>query len=389
MRYGQQHLVLLSHYPLNEGRSMAAYRQLLAAGAEALGYRVILRTAPVRFGQLAWCRGGNAAKWLGYLDQFVLFPLLLWWDQQRWPAGTILVVSDQALGPWVPWIRRFRHLVICHDLLALEASRGVFPQQPVGLSGRLYQQWIRWGFRQGRRFAAVSEASRLALARELKPGHAPIELLPNPLAASFSPLSKDCCQLHLQQLKPRLSEQPYLLHVGGYWYKNREGVCAIFAALKQRHPQLQLVLVGHLERPAQDWIKAHPGLAEAIHQVQNLDQASLQALYCGAEVLLFPSWMEGFGWPVLEALACGCAVITTGLPPMSEVGGDAAVYIPACPQEQQAQTAWVQEAAALVDSVLRRSEPEKQRWRERGLAQAERFSQERWQIRLEQILQAV
>ena len=61
----------------------------------------------------------------------------------------------------------------------------------------------------------------------------------------------------------------------------------------------------------------------------------LVSAYQGACFLIFPSLMEGFGWPVVEAMASGCPVITTGEPPMNEVGGDAAIYISRCPSPSE------------------------------------------------------
>ena len=59
----------------------------------------------------------------------------------------------------------------------------------------------------------------------------------------------------------------------------------------------------------------------------------LEALYGNALALLFPSFEEGFGWPILEAQACGCPVIASRRPPMTEVAGEAAILIdPAEPQ---------------------------------------------------------
>jgi glycosyltransferase involved in cell wall biosynthesis len=53
----------------------------------------------------------------------------------------------------------------------------------------------------------------------------------------------------------------------------------------------------------------------------------LQALYSCANLMLFPSLQEGFGWPIIEAQACGCPVVTSNRMPMTEIGGDAATYI--------------------------------------------------------------
>jgi glycosyltransferase involved in cell wall biosynthesis len=64
-----------------------------------------------------------------------------------------------------------------------------------------------------------------------------------------------------------------------------------------------------------------------IHFFQNVSNRVLQAAYSYAHALLFPSLAEGFGWPLAEAQACGCAVLTTDEPPMSEVAGSTAFYL--------------------------------------------------------------
>jgi glycosyltransferase involved in cell wall biosynthesis len=379
-------VVVLTHYPAGEGRSMAAYRQLLAEGLAEQGWAVRCRTAPVLLGGLAPGRSG-AGKWLGYFDQLLIFPLLLALEQRRWPAGTRVLVSDQALGPWVPWIRHWPHLIICHDLLALRASRGEFPQLAVGLSGRLYQRLIRWGFRQGHNFAAVSAASAAELAQELAPRRPPIQVLPNPLAPGLCPLAPEQTGPLLAELAAPLAKAPFLLHVGGYWYKNREGVLAVFSALLRRRPELRLVLVGHLEAPARAALAADPAAAAATVQLSGVKAHALQALYSAAAALLFPSWWEGFGWPVLEALACGCPVITTDRAPMREVGGGAATYLPPCPNEPAERDAWILQAAAVVEGVLKRDPVEQQLWRAQGLAQAERFNRDNWLNQLTEALE--
>jgi glycosyltransferase involved in cell wall biosynthesis len=65
-----------------------------------------------------------------------------------------------------------------------------------------------------------------------------------------------------------------------------------------------------------------------VHFVQDVDDHALAVLYRAADALLFPSLAEGFGWPVLEAQACGCPVVASNRASLAEIGGDAAVYIP-------------------------------------------------------------
>jgi glycosyltransferase involved in cell wall biosynthesis len=61
--------------------------------------------------------------------------------------------------------------------------------------------------------------------------------------------------------------------------------------------------------------------------VQGLSIDVLEALYSYADIFLFPSLEEGFGWPIIEAQACGCRVVTTNLAPMNEIGGPSAIYL--------------------------------------------------------------
>ena len=100
--------------------------------------------------------------------------------------------------------------------------------------------------------------------------------------------------------------------------KNREGILRAWALLRVSHPDLCLVLAGA------------PGPAalppqEALHMTGYVDEADLPALYTLAEALVFPSFDEGFGLPVLEAMAAGCPVVCSG-GAAQEFAGDAVRY---------------------------------------------------------------
>jgi len=82
-----------------------------------------------------------------------------------------------------------------------------------------------------------------------------------------------------------------------------------------------------------------------------IDDATLEALYSSARVLLFPSLEEGFGWPLIEAQACGCPVITTDAAPMNEVAGPAALYLPRPTPDGDPQR-WAEDGAATLAVLL-------------------------------------
>jgi glycosyltransferase involved in cell wall biosynthesis len=122
---------------------------------------------------------------------------------------------------------------------------------------------------------------------------------------------------------------PFFIHVGGaQWYKNKLGVLHIFDKLRRlvAHKHPLLLMVG---KPLSGSLLEHVssnGLGGTVVTLSGVSNEDLRAAYSLAEGLIFPSLQEGFGWPVLEAQACGCPVFTTGRPPMTEVGGSGAVY---------------------------------------------------------------
>ena len=106
--------------------------------------------------------------------------------------------------------------------------------------------------------------------------------------------------------------------------------------------------------------------------LQKLDTPVLEALYSLAHALLFPSHAEGFGWPIAEALACGCPVVTTGEAPMTEVGGRFAHYLPRLAGPDEA-PAWAAQGAQLLVGLLNRSAAEQAAAAQAGMEWAQRY----------------
>ncbi|PTL81893.1 glycosyltransferase family 1 protein [Vitiosangium sp. GDMCC 1.1324] len=129
-------------------------------------------------------------------------------------------------------------------------------------------------------------------------------------------------------LRP-LGGRPYVLHVGsGIPRKRVDVLFEVFAALRRQHPDLRLVQQGAALSEAQRAHVERLGIGDALLQPPKLDRATLAGLYRKARAVLVTSEAEGFGLPVIEALACGTRVVASDLPVLREVGGDTVTYAP-------------------------------------------------------------
>jgi glycosyltransferase involved in cell wall biosynthesis len=140
--------------------------------------------------------------------------------------------------------------------------------------------------------------------------------------------------------------QPYLMHVGSCIPRKRiDTLLETFAAA--RTGDLKLLQIGGEWTPAQRALIDRLKIADAIVQLRNLSRETIADLYRGAAVVLQPSDAEGFGLPVVEALACGTPVVASDIPVLREVGGDAALYCPVGDVPR-----WSQTVTDLLDGRL-------------------------------------
>jgi glycosyltransferase involved in cell wall biosynthesis len=314
------------------------------------------------------------SKWAGYVDQYMLFPITLRRVVARAPKDTLFVFCDQALGPWVPLVRDRPHVVHVHDLLALRSALGSIPENPTSATGRLYQRYIRRGFRKGRHFISVSKKTCADLIRYGGVKAVTSEVVYNGMNYPYAPLPVEEGRTILQAFGITLPENGMLLHVGGgQWYKNFMGIVALYAAYVSRTTEpLPLWCVGRTPGSAAKAAIADLPPKGRVIFLGSVESAALQALYSGAKAFLFPSLAEGFGWPLVEAQACGCPVITTDEAPMNEVAGAAAVYLPRLANQRELES-WAAHGATVLEGLLCEAPAAKAERREAGRTWAKRF----------------
>jgi glycosyltransferase involved in cell wall biosynthesis len=166
---------------------------------------------------------------------------------------------------------------------------------------------------------------------------------------------------------------PYVLAVGTV--QPRKNYARLIAAMHEL-PDHHLVIVGGkgwLEGPIYEAARA-PGAARRVHFTGFADDADLPALYSGAAAFAFPSLYEGFGLPILEAMACGTPVVAANASSLPEVAGDAAVLVDPL------------DTGALADALRRVTSDADfaEALRARGFEQARRFT---WEAAARQLVE--
>lgn len=354
-------ILLVGNYAPDKQESMLRFAALLERELMLRGHEVTLSQPASLVGQIKWINSG-IRKWLGYVDKFVFYPFKLSSIKTNFD---VVHICDHSNAMYAKYLVDVAHVVTCHDVLAIRSALGEIPENPVSAIGRRFQALILAGLKIAQRIVCVSENTRIELLRVTgrNPNSATVTYLS--LNYPYSPTERNTALARLDELGFD-ARTPYLMHVGGtVWYKNKLGVLQIFNRLqKQTTPSpLKLLMIGKALSPPLLKYIAENNLENLIEKRTNLSNEDLRAAYTLSEGLIFPSLQEGFGWPVLEAQACGCPVFTTSRAPMTEVGGDAAVYFDPSDTVRSAE---------IVAQALKNHEV----IRTRGIANSRRFNVE-------------
>ncbi len=309
-------------------------------------------------------RWPSTGRWRMARNADRLLNRLLWYPRSLRRNVTefdVFHVVDHSYGALVHALPANRTGVYFHDLDAFRCL--VEPKRdPRPLWFRRMARYILDGVQKAavvfhNTLAVREEILRFGLIDPARLVHAPHGICPEfaPQAADEDPNS--VCF-------PTLQDVPYLLHVGSCIPRKRIDVLLdMFAEVRRRYPELTLVQAGGSWTETQREQIRRVGLEPCVRQMAGLSRCELAELYRGARLVLLPSEAEGFGLPVIEALACGAIVVASDIPTLRETGGSAAVYVPVGDV-----AAWVN----VVTDLL--AYPEHAPSRAERLAHAARFS---------------
>ena len=252
------------------------------------------------------------------LKQHIAIPLQLWKEN-----ANIYHYPHFDL----PLLQRCNSVITIHDLKYIIAP-SFFPE--FSISKKLYMSLsIRSSVKRARKVIVVSESTKEDLMRLFGVPAPKISVVPLAVGKRFA------VSLNKEEIKIKLKKKgihgKYFLFVGERRpHKNIVRLIEAFKIFKDRNSEkYQLVIVGkrysNYTVPEQK-IK-ELDLESNVIMVGYVPDEELPLYYQGAEMLVFPSMYEGFGIPILEAMACGIPVITSNISSMPEVAGNAAVLV--------------------------------------------------------------
>ncbi len=255
-----------------------------------------------------------------------------------------------------------KRVATIHDVFPLS-----IPGYSAALESLIYRVWLPWIVTRLDAVITDSRCSQRDICKHLKMPEEKVIPIPHAAGSHFHPVEES-------EISPVLRRynlvQPYILYVGSVEpRKNLLRLLEAYALLRGSSPHYRLVIVG-----ARNYWKSSPvaqavedkGLQDSVTFTGYVADEDLPALYSGADLFCFPSLYEGFGLPVLEAMACGTPVITSNTSSLPEVAGEAALLVdPYNLQDITAAMRQVLEEPGLAEDL-----------RQRGLQRAAGFTWE-------------
>jgi glycosyltransferase involved in cell wall biosynthesis len=337
---GLPRLAILCDYPEEGWPSMDLVAEMLVREPAPLCTQRVCPAFRRRLGRLPWLGDRHLARNADrLLNRFVDYPRHARQCSRDFAA---FHVCDHSYAQLVHALPPERTGVFCHDLDTFRCLlEPVMERRPAWL--RLLARRVLAGMQKAAVVFHTTAQVRLQIERYGLVD--PNRLVQAPLGVASEFTAEPATEEPLPQAVTALGGRPFLLHVGSCIPRKRIDILLdVFAALHARLPELRLVKVGGLWTDEQRGQIKRFGVADVIVALHDLTRQAIASLYRRAALVLVPSEAEGFGLPVIEALACGAVVVASDLPVLREVGGEAAVF---CPVGDV--PAWVEAAQCLLD----------------------------------------
>jgi glycosyltransferase involved in cell wall biosynthesis len=297
-------------------------------------------------------------------------------DEVKVVDARIYTIREQFEIPWAargadllhvphynaPLLYRGKLLVTIHDLIPITDATFKWTV-PSNIYARPMLNLV---VRKAEHIVTNSEFTKNEIVEHLR-------VSPAKITAIHLGVSPHFCRRDHQEGAARVAgalglNRPYLLFVGNLMpHKNLKTLIRAFALLRARKAlEQELLIVGDSRRWRTRFLSEpqKQGVAEVVRFVPHVGYEMLPWVYAAADLFILPSFIEGFGLPVLEAMACGTPVVCSRAASLPEVAGDAAEYF---------EPSSAEDLAAAIERVLNSRERQTELW-QKGVERAKQFS---------------
>ncbi len=227
-------------------------------------------------------------------------------------------ITDHANAQLLAVLDSKKTVITCHDLTApywMETHVKLTVKKRIR---HAVEKWRLEFMKRAAKVIAVSNATKEHIIQELQIPKEKIAVIPEGVDVLFSPVTRRRLDL----------PKKYVVHMGTtYTNKNIEGLLHIFFTLARNDRDLFLVKCGDPWTDKQCALIEQSTFARRVRHLGFVPIEDLPEVYSRSIALVQPSYAEGFGFTVLEAMACGCPVIISDIPAMREMVGSAGFYI--------------------------------------------------------------
>ncbi|MBD2072643.1 glycosyltransferase family 4 protein [Phormidium sp. FACHB-592] len=241
----------------------------------------------------------------------------------------IFHIIDHSDGHIAYWLKKANQLTVvtCHDLINLLQPENISDQAKLPLISAAIWKYAVQGIRQANHIVTVSAYTAKDVTQLLNVQPGQITVAPNAVEPLFQPFPPE--QLVKFRQRYRISPNTIcLLNVGSnHPRKNVFTVLHTLQALRLKELPVHLLKTGADFTVEQKTFLQTHNLESCVTYLGKPSRATLVEIYNVADILMAPSFYEGFGMTVLEAMACGTPVITSNVTSLPEVAGDAAIMV--------------------------------------------------------------
>ncbi len=328
-RINSTKIVLIGNSKFDKQESMNRYLAMLESilFAENIHFEVVLPINILK--KLNLKPHAGLGKWKSYFEKYFLFIIYIIFKRIQFSFtkyNCVYHITDHSNALYIHFLPKSRTIISCHDMLAIKGAMGHKDAYcETGVFGKRLQLLINYSLTKCKNIIFVSEKTKDDF-ETINPNIIAdkIQIIYHTTNQELKAINKEIATNYLKEQYH--IQNKYVLTVGSNLPRKNKEILFELAKLKK---ELTIIFIGPELNTKQKEIIDSYGIQNQIIVFSNISSLDLNYFYSGAECLIFPSFSEGFGWPIIEAFNSGCPVIASNIEPFKEIGESSCLYFEA------------------------------------------------------------